>query len=372
MKKFILLISCLLFHINDTTASDIYGIRGPIYLNSGWNLTKGDLAFYGHSRFYFKNDVTRISGQPINAVTFWDAQGSFTILYGIGKYSEIGLSQIVYQDNHSDGKGYNLPDDLYLRLKFASFGPEKIPFDFGVQIASRFPVAKYHNVPLEPYSAGKVEFIFIGLLSYSPNLLKPEDSFNAHVNLGFLDHNDVGVTKTTSSKEFIYGTGIVYPIYSFDFSLECYGNRHLSRPPENAYSRYNYVYVTPGITYRPFYWLSTTFGFDYRLTAAKPNASAHTISGNTPVFPTWRVNLGIKVNLMSRIQKRYEDKNKSDELKNNQEKTVYEQIEDEQKKIKNAEQELESLVEERKRMDDMLNRLRSILESKPDDSKKDR
>jgi hypothetical protein len=340
---------------------------------------KGDLLLHGHSRFYYKNEVHKLPDQPTNAVTFWDAQGTFTVFYGLGKTYEIGLSQILYQDNHKGGSGYNLPDDLYLKFKFASLGPKILPIKFGAQINSRIPTAKYHNIPLEPYSAGNLEFSILGLISYSPNLLSSEESFNAHVNVGYLDHNDIGENlvdesegnykKSTSSKEFIYGVGIVYPITKFDFSFEFYGNRHLSRPPAVAYSRYNYAYITPGITYHPYYWLSVAFGFDYRLTAAKPNESAYTITKNMPVFPTWRMNFGVKINLISKIQNRFEEKDET-KLSTEKDKGVYEQIADERKQVEDAERELEKIREERKRMDEMLKRLRKVLEFKEKEEEK--
>lgn len=360
-------------------AGTINGIRGPIYLASAYNLLKGDLVLQGHSRFYYKNEVHKMTNQSTNAVTFWDAQGTITILYGFGTNYEIGLSQILYQDNHKGGQGYNFPDDLYLKFKYASLGSKIIPIKFGAQINSRIPMAKHHNVPLEPYSAGKLEFSILGLISYSPNLVSPEESLNAHVNIGYLDHNDSGENlvdptegnykKSTSSKEFIYGVGIIYPKTKFDFSLEFYGNRHLSKPPEIAYSRYNYAYLSSGITYNPFYWLSVFFGIDYRLTPARPNEFAHTITKNMPVFPTWKVNTGVKINLMSKLQNRFEEKEPS-KLVDEQNKGVYEQIATEKKQVEDAERELEKIREERKRMDEMLKRLRKVLDFKEKEEEK--
>ena len=374
MKRVIFVVILFLIQAIAAHAGNINGIRGPVYLIPGWNLLKGDLVIHGHSRFYFKNEVHELQDQPTQAVTFWDAQGSFNIFYGIGKYYGIELAQVIYQDNHKGGKGYNLPDDLYLKIKVASLGTQTMPFNFGVQLSSRIPTAKHHNIPFEPYSAGKLEFSIMGLASYSQNLLNPEDTYNLHVNIGYLDHNDAGAeinTTSSSSKEFIYGAGIVYPVTKFDFSLEVYGNRHLSRPPEAAYSRYNYVYVTPGITYHPYYWLSVVFGFDYRLTAARPNQSAHTISQSTPVFPTWRVNLGVKINLMSKLSNRFDKKEKSLLPGTKTEpQSIYKQIADERKQVEDAERELEKIKNERKKMDDMLKRLRNILEYKEEQKKK--
>jgi len=375
MNRLLFLTIFFILQLANLSAGTIQGIRGPIYISSAWNLTKGDLVFHGHSRFYYKNEVSDLPGEPTSAVTFWDAQGALNLFYGIGKHYDIGISQVIYQDNHKTGNGYNFPDDLFLKVKAASFGPLTLPFNYGVQISSRIPLAKHHNIPFEPYSAGNVEFSILGLVSYSSNLLIPEDSFNAHVNIGYLDHNDADAefnTSNRSSREFIYGAGVVYPIARFDFSFEFYGNRYLSRPAESVYSRYNYVYVTPGITYHPYDWLSVLFGLDYRLTSARPSETAQTVSPNAPVFPTWRVNFGARMNLISKIQERFTKKeDKSLFEAKTQDNNIYEQIATERKEVEEAERELESIREERKRMDDMLKRLRNILEYKEEEQKKD-
>lgn len=369
MKKIFVILMTIYWMTPIVLAGSIYGTRGPIYISTAWNLNKNDILLYGNSRFYFKNEKTT------NPVTYWDAQGILNLFYGVGRLFEVGLSQIIYQDNHKGGQGYNLPDDLYLKFKLSSINPQKIPFNLGLQIVSRIPLAKHHNLPLEPYAADRIEFSVIGLASYSSNLALPDEAFNAHLNIGYLDHNDVGhFMNSSTSKEFLYGIGIIYPISRFDFSLEFYGNRYLKRPPEVVYSRYNYAYITPGITYQPLPYIAFVFGFDYRLTAAKPNLQATTISANMPVFPTWKANFGIRINVMSKIQRRYTEKNDQKFINkatsNENGKNIYEQISNDRKEVENAEQELLRIREERKRMDEMIERLRNILELKEDTKKK--
>ncbi len=360
------------------------GIHGPLYLTPAWSLVKGDLVFHGHSRFYFKNEVNDHQGSNRTAVTLWNAQGAFAVFYGLNNNFEIGLSQVIYQDAHSgrSGKGYNLPDDIYLKLKMTSLGPDDLPVQFGFQMISRIPFAKYHNVPLEPYSAGKTEFSFTTLASFSLNSLLPQKSMNMHANLGYVDHNDSGEKlidgdkktyyESTGSKELVYGVGLIYPISKFDFSLEFYGNRYLTRPPEAAYSRYSYMYVTPGICYAAYDWLSVIFGFDFRLTAARPNQSARTISINTPVFPTWRLNFGVKFNMTSRLQHRSVDKEGAAKMETggDHKKDIYKQIAEEKKQVEDAEKELTKIYEERKKMDEILKRLRDVLEDEKDNVNK--
>jgi len=385
MKKLFTACVILILHsaICPANPLSIQGIHGPIYVMSAWNLVKGDLILHGQSRFYFKNEVNDRPGFPRTAVTLWNAQGTVNIFYGLSNNYEIGLSQVMYQDAHGgkSGKGYNLPDDIHLKLKMTSLGPADLPIRFGFQIASRIPTAKYHNVPFEPYSAGKFEFSLMALASFSVNSQLPEHSLNAHANFGYLDHNDSGEKlaegdadiqyESVGSKELIYALGIVYPVSKFNFSFEFYGNRYLTRPPEPAFSRYSYLYVTPGVSYSAYEWLSVVFGFDFRMTSARPNPAARTISINTPVFPTWRLNFGIKFNLMSRLQNRYMENENSAMHRSagSYTKDIYQQIGDEKKQVENAEKELEQIREERKKMDEILKRLRTVLEE--DEQKKD-
>lgn len=353
------------------------GHRGPIYLSTAWNLAKGDLTFQGNSRFYFNNKTLSHANSPAVAVTFWDIQGGLNLNYGLGKNYQIGFYQILYQDNHKSGSGYNFPDDLFLRAKFGSFPATPGPIKFGVALMTRLPLAKHHNVQLEPYSAGRVEFGLMGLLSFTKNQIYPEDGLNAHLNLGIIDHNDNGKKFTELNSEYINqknsreiygGLAVIYPMIKFDFSLELYGNYNISKPPPIAYSRYNYLYITPGITYNALYWLSVACGFDFRLSKHQSSKS-YLIPGETanllPTYPTWRVNFSVKANLVSKLKGRFEQKasvesNSSDVKKQD----VYEQISDERKQIENAEEELQKIRDERKKMDEILNRLRKALEIK--------
>ncbi|MDZ7342508.1 MAG: DUF4200 domain-containing protein [candidate division KSB1 bacterium] len=361
------------------------GNRGPIYLGTAWNLEKGDVNFHANSRFYFNNKTFYVPNNPAMAVTFWDIQGGVNLLYGIGKHYQIGLTQIIYQDNHKDGKGYNFPDDLFLKMKIASFPIKQSPFNVGLNILTRIPVAEHHNIRLEPYSAGQVEFGVIGLLSYAADRVNPEDGFNVHVNLGLIDHNDHGVKLggadcaeyqiSRSSREVNAGVALVMPTSNFDFLVEMYGNYNITKPPPNAYSRHSYVYITPEVIYKPFQWITLGIGFDFRLT---PNRSSNSdliqseMSSVLPTYPTWRVNFGVKMSLAARAKERLlaKDRNKPSGLDGEKKKDVYKGMAEERKEIENAEAELEKIRSERQKMDEILKRLRKALEIKEDTEKK--
>ena len=378
MNRFNFIAAGIIFCVITNVFGDdfFHGIRGPIHLSPAWNMAKGDLTFHGNSRFYFNNKTYTNSNGPNSAVTYWDIQGGANIYYGIARNYQIGLSQIIYQDNHKPGKGYNLPDDLFLDFRVGSFPSAPSRIKYGAKIIARFPVAQYHNVQLEPYSAGKVEFGLLGLLSYSSDLVHPDDALNAHVNLGIIDHNDNGAkvaeeygleyTNAGSSREVFGGLALVMPTTKFDFSVELHGNYNISKPPPTAFSRHNYAYVTPGITYKANYWISFAFGFDFRMTSNKTNSSAYLPSGTTavlPTFPTWRVNFSMKMNLVSKTKRQFAEKQKTGLSNREEKKDVYQEIAKERKKVEKAEAELQEIREERQRMDKILKRLRKALEN---------
>ena len=368
MKTLIVLISYTLILTFCATAGTIQGIRGPIYLTPGWHLKTGNFVINGFSRIYYKNEAIRNSNRLYSGVTLWDAHGTLNILYGIAKYYEIGLSQMLYKENYRSGEGYNLLDDLYLKFKVASFRHRTKPLNFGIQLSTRFPMAKSHNIYLEPYSVRKLKFSILSLVSYSKDLSNPDKYINAHANIGFLYHTEKSIN-LLSFKEIIYGFGLVYPINNFDFSLELYGNLHLSTPLETAYLRYNYVYITPGMNYCLSNWLSFMLAFDYRLSGAKIYDTSQIYSYKMPLFPKWRISFGIKLCLSLKPQKKDVQQEQQESVDNNKKvnKMVLEEIVKERKRMEVVELELKKVMEERKEMDIILERLRNILESKGDD-----
>ena len=379
MKNFsqIILIIVVFINISLVRAGSEQGNRGPLYLSTAWNLAKGDLTFQGNSRFYFNNKTFIYANSPSTSVTFWDIQGGLNLNYGLGKHYQLGISQILYQDNHKAGRGYNFPDDLFLKAKIASFPNKPGPIEFGAALTTRLPLARYHNVQLEPYSAGRIEFGILGLLSYSKDQLSPEDGINAHLNLGIIDHNDNGKNFTDSnisyvnqgsSREIYGGMAVIYPMTKFDFSVEMYGNYNITKPPPAAFSRHNFLYITPGITYNAFYWLSVACGFDFRLTknqSSKSNLIPLATANVLPTYPTWRVNLSVRINLASKLKGRFAQKeNLQLSAPDNKKKDVYQEISEERKQIENAEEELQKIRDERKKMDEILDRLRKALDIK--------
>ena len=289
----------------------------------------------------------------------------------------------MYQDNHKGGKGFNLPDDIFLSVKAGSFRVNGSPFVFGGIFEARFPTAKYHNIMFEPYSAGKVSVAFIGLATYSKDPLYPDDNLNIHLNLGYINHNDVGqkliesdidtISVNNITQEFIYGLGVKIPTIDFDFLLELHGSVFIQNPPKNlAYSCENYLYLTPGITFRSTRWLSLSFSTDLRLSADSDESIYGFLSKptNVPNYPAWRINLGAKITLLPTSVYKVREKDiliKKAESR----RELFEQIIKEQRETESAEEELDRIKNERRKAERELERLRRILEG-GSKSKKDK
>jgi histidyl-tRNA synthetase len=89
-----------------------------------------------------------------------------------------------------------------------------------------------------------------------------------------------------------------------------------------------------------------------------------------PTYPTWRINFSVRVNLVSKLKGRFAQKEKFESIVTDiSKKDVYQDIADERKQIENAELELQKIREERKKMDEILNRLRKALELKDNKDK---
>lgn len=371
-----------------STASFAYqnnGGRGLMYIHSAKVLKSGYVEMYAHTRFFGKVGRTDpLTGKVRKAVTYWDVQGSVSFNFGISKYFEFSLSPIVYQDTHKGERGYNLPDDLFLRLKLGSLGGDNASMQYGFLLMGRIPTAKYHNIVFEPYSAGTVEAGVMGLISYFQDPLAPYDALNMHFNLGYLFHNDAGkkltdipndtISVSTISSEFLFGAGFRIPTRRWDFSLEFYGNAFAQKPPETAFARENYLYVCPGVTYKAYRWMSLDMSVDIRLT---PDNDETNLNFSRPPaaelpsnYPDWRVNLGMKLILLpTSVYKMSEAEAiiRAAEAR----KRLFEEIIKEQKETEAAEKELQRIKEERIKAEKELERLRRLIEGKtPQKTKK--
>ena len=296
----------LIFHLfSFAYGNGINGGKGLTYVKSAWNLESGYVTLYTKSHAFGKTD----DNPP---VAYWDVQGAISLNFGITDHIELAISPVIYQDTHKGENGYNIPDDLFIGLKFGSYRVRGSSVTWGICLDTRFPTGKDHNLFFEPYSAGKVEWGFTGMLSYSKGPLYPDESLTVDFNLGYLNHNDIGQKLTgrdndpfpvsSLSQQLKYGVGLKIPTPEFDFSVELFGNSFIQKPPKTAYGLENYLYLTPSIIYKAFNWLSVIAGADFRLSNDIDETSYLYVSSPVPEefrnYPGWRIHLSFKAALL--------------------------------------------------------------------------
>ena len=362
---------CFVFiAVSTSFGSTLNGGPGLLYTNSAWVQKPGHLTLKTHTRFFGKV-------KPNSAVTIWNVHGAFSLNYGVTDHLELDLSPVMYQDSHKGegGKGYNLPDDIFLGLKLGSYRLFNNSLSYGAVLQARFPTADNHNLVFEPYSAPSLSWGFTGLMTYSQDPLYPEDNLNVHFNLGYFNYNDVGeklsedteldtIKVKSMTQEFQYRMGIKIPSAEFDFSLELFGNAFLQKPPkETAYSLENYIYLTPGVTYNAARWISLIFAADLRLSGDNDESLYYFDQkvGEMPNYPSWRINLGLKLHLLPTSVYKVSEKDVLIQ-KAESRRELFEQIIREQRETESAEEELERIKNERRKAERELERLRRILE----------
>ncbi len=347
------------------------GGRGLFYVNSARAIGKGHLNSYFHSSFFGK-----VSNAEV-VQTIWNVQGSFTLNYGLFDRVELSVNPIVYQDVNggttTDGKSnaLNLPGDLFLKLKVGSLGSPRSKIKYGAMLTSRFPIGKSHNVRFEPYSAGTVELGLTTMASYAGDYLFPDEALNGHINLGYIFHNDAEKFDNKNiSSEVIYGIGVQYPLDSWDVTMELNGNYFVQKPSVLVFSRENYLFITPGVSYRVSKWLHLDFGFDFRLTADQEESKYNSPSNLPNNYPAWRGHMAVKLAILPSSLYRESERDilvKKAETR----REVFEQIVRERRETEKAEQELERIKAERMKAEQELNRLRELLEGNSSKSKKE-
>jgi len=381
MVRFAVLLGFLWFTPQAAWSQGLFpvGGRGLSSLNAAWVQDRGQLAIKLNGASFYKTARKKNSaGKTPEFITFWDVQGGFTAHYAVSRRLELALAQTLYQDTHHDGKGGNFPDDLYLLAKFGSYGGLRSKVKVGFMTGARIPLAQQHNVILEPYSAGGFELGALGLLSYSKDVLIPENAFNLHLNLGLWQHNDTGkyligtaadtFTVFRSSRALLWGAGFAIPSHEFDFTVELYGRNFMVRPPVTAYSREDFAYFTPGVKYHASHRMALNVNVDFRISADKdatryiPKLN-NQVNPDLPSHPNWRLRFGARLALNKPAPPPGQKPlfvNSNGRLTTAQ-KSLEKQLNEERKKTESAEEELSKIRDDRKRMETMLARLRGLL-----------
>ena len=234
--------------------------------------------------------------------TLYDGTGAFSAHFGFSKFLELGITMLLYQDLNLSQTTINnelyeeqIPDDVILRMKFGGWG---IPISssvfrmaFGLDYRMRTALVR-EDVYLEPYSSDAMEFGVNMLLSLYLNAFYPDESHQIHLNVGYINHNDsgLGVGLFNSGQQLNYSLGYVYPTLKFDIHGEIHGCNFIEDPPENIYSREDYLYFAPGLTYKPFYGFNIQFAIEWLILEEENTTVGRRLPPGYPDnYPPWRV-----------------------------------------------------------------------------------
>jgi len=376
MSKFYFILSVLLM-IPLFVFGAVNGSKSLLHVQTASTLDAGVVNFRSDMRFYTK--IADYLGQqkPANfqAYNLWIVQGNSMLSWGVVNNFDLTVYVRAYQDLNREQE-YNSPDDIFLDLKAGSFKLGDPRYNIGGIFSFRFPTGEVHNYPFEPYTAGALEYGLMGLFSYYNDPYIPSRDFSIHVNLGWYNHNDAGRTlyETSTEKftagnnaaEIQFGLAFSYPTELFNLNLELWGNAFTSKPDTMAFSRENFVYITPSITFKPRSWLKFDFGIDIRVSPDKDESSSilsfEDRGLNLPNYPSWKVTLGTSIDLLK--GSRSAGRGYSSEEPIEKKIDFFDNLLKEQERSKKIEEELRRLRKERERAEKELEELKQLLEEK--------
>jgi len=382
--KNISILTLMLFLLFGTTLGQLVNAdRSLLHTQTGTIMDKGDLRIYNNLNFYTKAGDVLGGLRPDNFKTtnYWLVAGNLSFGYGITKHVDATLGIRVYQDTHYENE-FNVPDDLFLTIRAASFKFSGNHFHHGVLTSFRFPTGEVHNYPFAEYASGAFEYGLMYTLSYYADSYLPNRAFNVHFNIGWWNHNEKGVVlyefprkfqtfsegdklkATKNSNELRMALATVFPSNVFDFRLELSGMLYLQKTDPFVYSAEEWAFITPSLRFKPADWANLDLGIDFRLSEKRQwTRSIPDISSKLelpPSFPGWRVHLGAEINfnLLGRKQQTLN----YDQAEAQKKVEMFETILKERDRAKTAEKEIESLRNVRKETDKEIEELKKILE----------
>ncbi len=296
-----------------------FGSMGYLHVQSASTLYKGTFDVGSNLNFFTKVGDYLGQAKPDNfaAVNWWDVQFNSIFSYGVVDHVDMTLMWRMYQDTNRGGTTeenvYNVPEDVYLDIKAGSFAISNNRFHLGFLTSMRLPTQKFYNYFFEPYKSKAFEFGLTGLTSFFNDPYLHDRSFSVHLNLGWYYHNDAGdvlyesATKiyrqSGSSSELQFGLAFSYPTELFDLNLEFWGINFINAPDTMAYSRENFMYITPSITYKPKPWFNFDLGLDVRLSSDEETSALVTLPRpnkalGLPNYPSWRLYMGLNFRVL--------------------------------------------------------------------------
>ncbi|MBD3224276.1 MAG: hypothetical protein GF313_06065 [Caldithrix sp.] len=205
----------------------------------------------------------------------------------------------------------------------------------------------------------------------------PERAFNAHLNVGWWNHNEAGnmvydvgnrqYAATKISTELQYAVGTVYPTSLFDYRLELNGISYINQPDEFVYSRENWMYVTPSIRYKFSSFFSLDLGIDIRLMGNEDETNTTLVPDksnedfNLPNYADWKVNMGLNLKILPFVSTS-KSAAEIERQEFNERVEFFQDIVEKREQSQDIQEELEKLKEEREAAEKELEELRQIME----------
>lgn len=379
-KMFVIVISILLSN-SLLLWGATNGGNSLLHVQTASGLKPGRLQFRPSMGFYTKSLESLSQGQP-KSVGYWTVTGDASLAYGIIDHFDVAAMLRLYQDTNRLGE-HNIPDDLFLDFKAGSIALGGDRTQAGAILSFRIPTGDLHNYPLEIYAGGAFEFGIMGLFSYYMDPYFPERDISFHLNLGYYSHNDKGQTlfdaiknptgtvirpaleASSSAAQLQYGLGFVFPTEMFNINLELWGGAFTSEPDSAVFSRENYTYFTPSITFKPVEAVNFDLGADIRVTKNENTtvipAGYPASINNSPTLPnysSWKFHLGMNFVLI-RESASFRSGSGVDVRKKLD---FYESMMQEKERTKSIEEELRRIRREREQAEKELEELRQLLE----------
>ena len=371
-KKILFLLLILLLVPCISEATQFLGGVGLFYTTSARTYVPGQLSFSLYTRTYAK-PLTGIREVTSNT-------GVLCVNYGSTNHLELSLSQILYQDVNYDlqkeENTYMVPGYSQFILKMANYrmkmGQNFLFFGGKASITKQ---GKFYNSFLEPYFdigiAAQIEFI----CSYYLNPYYPEESPALHLNVGYTHYNDAE-SLMESGQAIPLAIGYVKSNIKYDYSLELSGRFFVKEPYVAAYSREDYLYLTPGYKYKLYMGIQVGVAFDILLMTGDETTENYYAPFNQEYsqYPDWRLNLKVDYTPSTAFYQIPTFEKVSKEAVTKQtlrarrvitdKKSLFEWVVDENKGAEYIDLELEKIREERKRAEQELERLKKELEAK--------
>lgn len=350
-------------------AAQYMGGRGLFYTQSPVLNEPGQLSFKFYARGYIKNideDAIRHGASALSAD------------FVFSRRVEFGMTQIVGQSVHLGSDPGNvgatmIPGNTMIRLRLGnfSFNMGSKPLFFGFNVSANYRTGNQYNVYLEPYQhfaiSGRVDALF----SYYWRPFYIEESSAIHFNVGYVNFNDGDESVFESAQAIPVALAFCKSNLRTEYSLEVYGDFFARHPMPEAYSREDYLYVSPGFKYKLYMGFSIGIAVDI-LAYAEEEMSIYNLDLiDYPQYPEWRLNLKLDFTPSTAFYHIPTFK-KPGEVKFVQSlgarrvivdrKSLFEWVVDENQGAQYIDLELEKIREERKRAEEELEKLKAEIE----------